>query len=154
MKFYLDMELCKTILLQNLPTHSTPFCLKKYHSCSNNQQLIFNNTVRSAGNTIEYGFGRLKARWGFLRKTIDIQIERVPKLIYSCFVLHNFFERNNRCRTDEEEVEAQIHLHRNEDKTTPNIPDEVYSHSTTESGNIREILTKYVLENLSGNYST
>ena len=111
MKFYLDMELCQTILLQNLPNHSTPFCLKKYHSCSNNQQLIFNNTVRSAGNTIECGFGRLKARWGFLRKTIDIQIERVPKLIYSCFVLHNFFERNNRCRTDEEEVEEHKYIY-------------------------------------------
>ena len=150
MNFYLDMELCQTILLQNLPTHLTPFCLKEYHSCSNNQQVIFNNTLRSAGNTTECW----RHGGGFLRKTIDIQIERVPKLIYSCFVLHNFCERNNRCRTDEEGVQAQIHLHRNADKTTPNIPDEVYSHSTTEGGNIREILTKYVLENLSGNYST
>ena len=58
----------------------TPFCTKEYHSCSNNQQVIFNNIPRSARNTVERAFGRLKARWGFLRKTIDIQIEMFPKL--------------------------------------------------------------------------
>ena len=69
-------------------------------------------------------------------------------------MLHNFCDRNDRCGIDEEEVQAQIVLHRNEDKTTPNTPDEVYSHSTTEGEKIREILTKYILENLPGNYST
>ena len=96
--------------------------------------------LRSARNTIECAFRRLKARWGFLRKTIDIQIETVPKLIHSCFVLHNFCEGNNRCGITEE-VQAQILLHRNEDKTTPNTPDEVYSHNTAEGENAREILT-------------
>ena len=47
-------------------------------------------------------------------------------------MLHNFCEPNNRCGIDEEEVQAQILLHRNEDKTIPNTPDEVYSHNTTE----------------------
>ena len=45
------------------------------------------------------------------------------------------------CEIDEEAVQAQILLHRNEDKTTPNTPDEVYSHNTAEGENIREILT-------------
>ena len=58
------------------------------------------------------------------------------------------------CTIDEEEVQAQILLHRNEDKAIRNTPDEVYSHNITEGGNIREILTKYILENLPGNYST
>ena len=40
----------------------TPFCTKEYHSCSNNQQVIFNNIPRSARNTVECAFGRLKAR--------------------------------------------------------------------------------------------
>ena len=76
--------------------------------------------LRSARNTIECAFGKLKARWGLLRKTIDIQIESVHKLIYSCFVLQNFCERNSRCGIDEEEVQAQTLLHSNDDKTTPN----------------------------------
>ena len=98
----------------------TPFCIKEYHSCSNNQLVFFNNMLRSARNTIECAFGKLKARWGLLRKTIDIQIESVHKLIYSCFVLQNFCERNSRCGIDEEEVQAQTLLHSNGDKTTPN----------------------------------
>ena len=98
----------------------TPFCIKEYHSCSNNQLVFFNNMLRSARNTIECEFGKLKARWGLLRKTIDIQIESVHKLIYSCFVLQNFCERNSRCGIDEEEVQAQTLLHSNDDKTTPN----------------------------------
>ena len=40
----------------------THFCMKEYHSCSNNQQVIFNNMLRSARKTIECLFGRLKAR--------------------------------------------------------------------------------------------
>ena len=97
-----------------------PFYIKDYHSCSNNQLVFFNNMLRSARNTIECEFGKLKARWGLLRKTIDIQIESVHKLIYSCFVLQNFCERNSRCGIDEEEVQAQTLLHSNDDKTTPN----------------------------------
>ena len=58
------------------------------------------------------------------------------------------------CEIDEEAVQAQILLHRNEDKTTPNTPDEVYSHNTAEVENIREILAKYILENFRGNYIT
>ena len=41
-------------------------------------------------------------------------------------MLHTFCEQNNRCGVDEEEVQVQILLHRNEDKTTPNTPDEIY----------------------------
>ena len=109
--------------------------------------------LRIARNTIECAFGRLKARWAFFRKTIDMQIETVPNLIYSCFVLHNFCERNNRCGIDQE-VQPQTLLQRKEDKTTPNTPDEFYSHNTTEGENVCEILAKYIVENLPGNYST
>ena len=40
----------------------------------------------------ECACGQLKARWGFLRSTIDLDFARVPSIIYSCFVLHNFCE--------------------------------------------------------------
>ena len=82
-----------------------------------------------------------------------MQIETVPNLIYSCFVLHNFCERNNRCGIDQE-VQPQTLLQRKEDKTTPNTPDEFYSHNATEGENVCEILAKYIVENLPGNYST
>ena len=68
----------------------TSYCIKEFTSCSKNEEVIFNNMLRSARNQVECAFGRLKARWGFLRKEIDLKIETVPKFIYSCFVLHNF----------------------------------------------------------------
>ena len=70
----------------------TSYRIKEFTSCSKNEEVIFNNMLRSARNQVECAFGRLKARWGFLRKTIDLKIETVPKVIYSCFVLHNFCE--------------------------------------------------------------
>ena len=49
-----------------------PFCMKEYESCSNNQQVIFNNMLRSARNPIERAFGRLKARWSILTRKMDM----------------------------------------------------------------------------------
>ena len=55
-------------------------------------------------------------------------------------MLHNFCEGNSTLGIDEEDVQAQIPLHRNQDKITRNTPGEVYSHNSTEGENIREIL--------------
>ena len=56
-------------------------------------------------------FGRLKARWRVLTKTVDLRFEIVPAVVYSCFVFHNFFESKNYSGLDEEEVGAQIMRH-------------------------------------------
>ena len=40
----------------------TPFCIKKYATCSSNDEVIFNASLRAASNSMECGFGRLKAR--------------------------------------------------------------------------------------------
>lgn len=40
-----------------------PYCMKEYpHACTN-EEVIFNNMLKSARNPIECAFGRLKARW-------------------------------------------------------------------------------------------
>lgn len=41
---------------------------------------------------IECSFGRLKARFAALRRPMDINLNDLPHVIYSCFVLHNFCE--------------------------------------------------------------
>lgn len=43
---------------------------------------------------IECAFGRLKGRFGALRRDMDINIDDLPHVIYACFVLHNFCEIN------------------------------------------------------------
>ena len=48
----------------------------------------------SARVVIECAFDRLKARFGCLRRDMDINIDNLPYVIHSCFVLHNFCEIN------------------------------------------------------------
>ena len=41
---------------------------------------------------IECTFGRLKARFGCLRREMDINLKDFPAVIHSCFILQNFCE--------------------------------------------------------------
>lgn len=129
----------------------TPFSMKEYQSCATNEEVIFNNMLRSARNQIECALGRLKARWGFLTRKIDHKLEMIPTLAYSCFVLHNYCESKHNC-LEEEEVQAQILRHRNEQEKMPNIPDPIYSCATAEGEYVRSVLTKYIQQNLPDNY--
>ena len=53
---------------------------------------FFGFRLSSARMVIECAFGRLKARFGCLRRNMDIRLEELPVVIYSCFILHNFCE--------------------------------------------------------------
>ena len=120
-----------------------PHCMKEYSTCKTNEEVIFNNMLRSARNPIECAYGRLKARWQILTKKIDIQLEKIPTLIHACFVLHNFCERHNQF-VDEEQVKVQMEISkRNENK---NIPDPIFSCSDGEGEVIRKVLTDYILD--------
>ena len=46
-------------------------------------------------------FGRLKARSLTLQREMDINLSDLPKVIYACFVLHNFCEVNKEPISDE-----------------------------------------------------
>ena len=43
---------------------------------------------------IECAFGRLKARFGVLRRAMDINLAELPFEVDACFVLHNVCEDN------------------------------------------------------------
>ena len=73
----------------------TPNCMKEFQSCKNDAEVIFNNMLRSARNPIECAFGRLKARWSILTRKMDLKLEIIPKVILTCFILHNFCELHN-----------------------------------------------------------
>ena len=47
----------------------------------------FSYRLSSTRMVIECAFGRLKARFGALRREMDINMEDLPNAIYSCFVL-------------------------------------------------------------------
>ena len=69
-----------------------PHLMKKY--AGGCQEQYFGYELCSARNVIECSFGRLKARFGCLRRAMDINMGDLPNVIYACFVLHNFCEMN------------------------------------------------------------
>ena len=58
----------------------------------NSREKIFGQSLSSARVVIKGIFGRLKARFGCLRREMDINLKELLAVIHSCFVLHNFFE--------------------------------------------------------------
>ena len=66
----------------------TPFCMKEFDSCTTNEQVVFNGLLRTARNPIDSVFGRLKTRWAILTRKMDLTIDTIPIVVYSCFVLH------------------------------------------------------------------
>ena len=85
----------------------THYCVKEYQTCVVNKQVVFNSSLRSARNQIECAFGRLKGRWRVLTKTVDLELEIVPAVVYSCLVLHKFGECKSYSGLDEEEIEEK-----------------------------------------------
>lgn len=70
-----------------------PFLIKEYAGGGvTPQEQFFGYRLCSARNVIECAFGRLKARFGALRRAMDINILELPYVIYTCFILHNFCE--------------------------------------------------------------
>ena len=46
--------------------------MKQYSNCTDTKHIIFNNKLRAAQNQVECAFGRLKAQWRILNRTIDV----------------------------------------------------------------------------------
>jgi predicted DNA-binding protein YlxM (UPF0122 family) len=125
----------------------TPYCMKEYGSCSTNAQVVFNNMLRSARNPIECAFGRLKARWGFLTRKVDLKLDLVPTAVYACFVLHNFCEQHM-YYVDSQVVQNQQLLQQCNQHEARNIPDPVFSGNLDEGSVTRDIVTFYIENNL------
>ena len=60
------------------------------------EEQFFGYRLSSASMVIECVFGCLKARFGCLRRDMDINIGYLPYVIHSCFVLHNFYKEINK----------------------------------------------------------
>ncbi|XP_068757489.1 putative nuclease HARBI1 [Montipora capricornis] len=85
--------------------------------------------------------GRLKARFGALRRAMDININDVASVIYACFVLHNFCELHNET-VGEDKVSSAIDYDKHfQQEATPHN----YRTDCNEAGGkkVRRILTNY-----------
>lgn len=73
------------------------------------QEQQFGLSLCRARMVIEYAFARLKARFALLRTPMDINLDDLPYVIYSCFVLHNYCEANDEA-VDEMSVMGTLHV--------------------------------------------
>ena len=121
--------------------------MKEYDNCSSNSKVVFNSLLRSARNPVECAFGRLKARWSFLTKKVDLSLESVRTVIYACFVLHNYCELN-KCVIDAELVKIHIGKHRKEKENENYLPNPVLSGNLDEGEVVRYVLRCYIENSL------
>ena len=74
------------------------------------QEQYFGLTLCKSRMVIECSFGRLKARFGALKRVMDINMDELPSVIYACFVLHNYCEQDE--KMGEEKVASTINYDR------------------------------------------
>ncbi len=119
-----------------------PYLMKEYSiGGSTAQEQYFGMTLCQSRMVIECSFGRLKARFGALKRAMDINLDELPYVIYACFVLHNFCELNNE-RIGEDKVATAVDYDRN---FQPVVSTNNYRTdcNKAEGKRIRRTLTKY-----------
>ena len=120
-----------------------PHMMKEHEHCSSNEEVIFNQILRSARNMIECVFGRLKARWRILLRLMDFLIEKLPNIIYACFMLHNF------CEEVKGEVDANfVEKIVQEERRAKLSVDKLNSYTSLAGRKVREAITSYFKEYL------
>ena len=59
------------------------------------QEQYFRMTLCQSRLVAEWSSGRLKARFGALKRAMNINLDELPYVTYASFALHNFCELNN-----------------------------------------------------------
>ena len=118
-----------------------PYVMKEYaNGGSTPQEQYFGLKLCSARFVIECAFGWLKARFGILRRPIDINLSDLPPVIYACFVLHNFCEANNDTINEETVCSAITY---DQQFQPPRTTTSRTMANETEGKRVRRVLTKY-----------
>ena len=117
-----------------------PYVVKEYAGGGRTvEEKFFSQKLSSARITIECAFGRLKARFGALRREMDICQKDLPHVIYSCFILHNFCEDQHELLI-EDAVQRAI---QSDKENQPNILRNGNCGTETEAKKIRDTFKMY-----------
>ena len=120
-----------------------PHLMKEYPGGgATEHEQYFGMKLCSARMVIECAFGRLKARFGALRRPMDLKLDTLYTVIYACFVLHNYCEISSE-GVEDERIADVLHESRSEPENTPN--DAAYvAAGDKRAKNIRRIVAKYL----------
>ena len=80
-------------------------------------------------------------------KKMDFKLEKIPTIIYACFVLHNFCEQHS-VYINKEQVKTQLELLKTNETQFKNLADPIFSCVEGEREVIRKALTDYIKENI------
>ena len=119
-----------------------PYLMKEYaNGGATVHEQYFGLTLCQSRMVIECAFGRLKARFGALKRAMDININDIASVIYACFVLHNFCELHNETVGDDK-VSSAVNYDRH---FQPVVDSFNYRTSCNEAEGkkVRRILTNY-----------
>uniref|UniRef100_A0A3Q1EY48 Putative nuclease HARBI1 n=1 Tax=Acanthochromis polyacanthus TaxID=80966 RepID=A0A3Q1EY48_9TELE len=98
-----------------------PYLMKEYaNGGSTVQEQYFGLSLCRARMVIECAFGRLKARFGALKRPMDINVHELPFVIYACFVLHNYCEAS-KDSVDDNQPDIRLNSLTNEGKRVRRI---------------------------------
>ena len=96
--------------------------------------------LRSARNTIECAFGKLKARWRILQRPVDIPVDKLPNVLYACFVYIIFANPKSQKLI----LEAVMQ----EERRTQLKQDKLNSYNSIQGEKIRSAITNFFKEHL------
>lgn len=101
------------------------------------------NVYLSIGRVVvENAFGRLKARFRCLLKRMDINYKFIPKVVFTCLILHNIIE-NNKDKFIENWIEAVKEAEIIFPQPMKGVTRE---HDNLEAGLVRDILKNFMLK--------
>ena len=119
-----------------------PFLMKEFSGGGRNErEKFFSYKLSSPRILIENLFSRLKAWFRCLQRAMDVKLDTLPQVIYSCFVLHNYCENKKEILPDQNLMTALSF----EERAQPSIGSLSYGERVNENKVIfiRNTLTLY-----------
>ncbi|XP_034747451.1 putative nuclease HARBI1 [Etheostoma cragini] len=101
----------------------------------------FNRALCGARSVMRTALGRLRARWGALRRAMDINMDALPSVIHACFVLHNYCEARGEAAA-ERSLNAALQ-HEGDAQPAPCVSMETEDQDA-EGQTVRRVLTEFL----------
>ncbi|XP_057298902.1 uncharacterized protein LOC130629642 [Hydractinia symbiolongicarpus] len=119
-----------------------PYLMKEYAAGgSNPQEEFYSYRLSSARMVVECAFGRLKGRFGILKKQMDTKLDDTLLIIYACFILQNFCEHNK--ETLSNDITQTVNQEQNQQQPLTIVDAHASTSNDMGGKRNRKIFTKY-----------